>query len=280
MTRIDDYLERIEEVRSQRSASKVGYPIRIRELTVLRTIPLSRSMVRLTLGGDDAMGFESHVPIEHVRLVFPDPDTGELRLPEENDRSLLTWPRPKPPSREYTVRRFDPALLELEIDVVLHDRGLASDWARTVRPGERIHVAGPPGGLVVSDHYDRYLIGGDLTALPAIARWLERMPETASGWAYIEIEDASERLELHPPAGVEVRWVHSSAGSDRHALQDAVRSTAIPAGESLYVWVAAEAGVVKPLRRWAREDLGLDRPDYAITGYWKRGHVDFDDEHD
>lgn len=276
MTTPTNHLERIAEVKAGRTGAKVGYPIRIRELTVLRVTQLHRSMVRLTLGGDGAAGFESHVPVEHVRLIFPDPDTGRVRLPEENERLQLTWPRPHPPSREYTVRRFDPAALELDIDLVIHDGGLASDWARAASPGDRIHVAGPPGGLVISDHYDRYLLAGDLTALPAIARWLERMPDSAAGWAYLEVADEGEELPLRAPAGVDVRWLHRNG--DAGTLERAVRATPIPAGASLFVWLAGEADAIKPLRGWVRDELGVGPSDSAITGYWKRGQADFDDE--
>ncbi len=138
------HLARIAEVRAGTAAAKVGYPIGLRELEVLRTARLGPALVRITLGGDGAAGFESHVPEEHVRLIFPD-EHGELRLPERDGLSLR-WPRPLPVSREYTVRRHDPDTGELDIDIALHPGGLGADWAAAVAPGERIHVAGPPGG--------------------------------------------------------------------------------------------------------------------------------------
>ena len=56
--------------------------------------------------------------------------------------------------------------------------------------------------------YDRYLLAGDITALPAIARWLEMMPAAAAGWVFVEITDPSQEIELTVPEGVEVRWLH------------------------------------------------------------------------
>ncbi|TQM45028.1 siderophore-interacting protein [Pseudonocardia cypriaca] len=256
---------------------KVPYPIGIRELVVLRTAWLGPAMLRLTLGGPGIAGFQSHVPEEHVRLVFPD-ERGELRLPEQNG-DVLRWPRPMPVSREYTVRRHDPTAGELDVDVAVHPGGVASDWAVAVEPGDRIHVAGPPGGFVVPSHYDRYLLAGDLTALPQIARYLEGLPPAATGWAFVEVRDRSEEIPLTAPSGVTVRWVHrgsvpAGTGDD---LERAVRSVELPAGERTFVWVAAEAGVVKPLRRWVR-DRGVPTGDFRIVGYWKRGVADFDDE--
>ncbi|MDI5981756.1 siderophore-interacting protein [Amycolatopsis magusensis] len=274
------YRERIAEVRAGTTAEKVPYPIRIREAEVLRTGEVGAGLIRVTLGGPGTAGFEAHSPDEHVKLIFPEAD-GTLRLPEP-DGDMLRWPRPSPTSREYTVRRYDPVTGELDLDVALHDGGLGADWARSVRPGEVAHVAGPPGGLIVPHNYDRYLLAGDLTALPAIARWLEELPRTAAGWAFIEVADEREQIELHPPEDVEVHWLHrggAPAGTS-DVLEKAVRAVRVPEGERLYVWLAGEAGVLKPLRRWVRDELRLDRGDHDITGYWKRGVADFDDEHE
>ncbi|WP_037367572.1 siderophore-interacting protein [Amycolatopsis orientalis] len=271
---------RIAEVRAGRQAEKVPYPIRIRRAEVVRTSAVGAGLLRVTLGGPGTAGFEAHSPDEHVKILFPDAD-GQVRPPEPNG-DLLRWPKPAPISREYTVRRYDPKSGELDLDVALHDGGLGSDWARTVRPGEAVHVAGPPGGLIVPHTYDRYLLAGDITALPALARWLEELPRTAVGWAFAEVADASEEIDLDAPDGVEVRWLHRGAAAPGSVelLADAVREVKVPEGERLYAWIAGEAGAIKPLRRWLRDDLGLAREDYDVTGYWKRGVADFDDEHD
>ncbi|MDT0381737.1 siderophore-interacting protein [Streptomyces sp. DSM 42041] len=282
MSLVDDrqrHLERIAEVREGRSAAKVGYPIGIRRTEVVRTVAVGTGLLRVTLGGEGTDGFEAHAPDEHVKLIFPEPD-GSLRLPEPNG-TMLRWPRPMPTAREYTVRRYDPAAREIDIDVAVHEGGLASGWARTARPGDVLHVAGPPGGLIVPHAYDRYLMAGDLTALPAIARRLEELPRSARGWAFVEVADAAEEIELSAPDGVEVHWLYRGdrpAGSG-DALERAVTGVSPAEGERLYVWVAGEAGQIKPLRRWVRDTLKLDRADYDITGYWKRGVAAFDEDH-
>ncbi|MEU6819481.1 siderophore-interacting protein [Streptomyces atriruber] len=281
MTRVDHrhrHLERITEVRQGLHAEKVGYPIGIREAEVVRTVKVGAGLLRLTLGGPGTEGFEAHAPDEHVKLIFPEPD-GSLRLPERNG-AMLRWPRPAPTSREYTVRRYDPVTGEIDIDIVPHDGGLASDWAHAVEPGAVVHLAGPPGGLIVPHTYDRYLLAGDITALPAVARWLEELPRTAKGWAFVEVADADEEIELSAPEGVEVHWLHRGglpAGTGG-ALERAVTAVTVPEGERVYVWVAGEAGQIKPLRRWVRDELGLGKADHDITGYWKRGIADFDED--
>lgn len=281
MSRVDHrhrHLDRIAEVRAGLHAEKVGYPIGIRATEVVRVVAVGAGLLRVTLGGAGTEGFEAHSPDEHVKLIFPDPD-GTLRLPEPKG-AMLRWPRPALISREYTVRRYDPVAGEIDIDIAEHEGGLASDWARAVRPGDIMHVAGPPGGLIVPHTYDRYLLAGDITALPAIARRLEELPRSAKGWAFVEVVDAAQEIELSAPDGVEVRWLHRGdlpAGTG-DALARAVTAVTVPEGERVYVWVAGEAGQIKPLRRWARDELRLDSADHDITGYWKRGVADFDED--
>ncbi|MFJ6850767.1 siderophore-interacting protein [Streptomyces sp. NPDC091271] len=272
------HLDRIAEVRAGLHAEKVGYPIGVRETEVVRTAMVGAGLLRVTLGGKGTEGFEAHAPDEHVKLLFPDSD-GTLRLPEPNG-TMLRWAGSVLRSRQYTVRRYDPVSGEIDIDIALHDGGLASDWAREARPGAVMHLAGPPGGLIVPHSYDRYLLAGDITALPAIARRLEELPRSAKGWAFVEVPDVAEQIELSAPEGVEVRWLHRddrSAAADE-AFVRAVTSVTVPEGERVYVWVAGEAGQIKPLRRWVRDELGLDKADHDITGYWKRGVADFDED--
>lgn len=250
----------------------IDFPVRIRELEVISTTKLSDTMIRLTVGGPGADGFESAIPDEHIKLIFPEPETGELRLPTP-DGDELNWPRPIPTSREYTIRKYREAEREIDIDFVVHDSGLASDWVVAARPGDPVHVAGPPGGYRVADDYDRYLIVGDETALPAIARWIEEMPRDHRGWVYIEVPDAASEQPLDAPSGIEVQWLHNH-GRASDLLERASRATDIPSGESLFVWLAGEAGSIKPLRRWVRGDLGIGKQHSSITGYWKRGLAD------
>lgn len=276
----DRHIERINEVLASRSGAKVPYPVGLRNLEVLRKEMVGSALLRLTFGGAELDGFESHTADEHVRFIFPD-DDGTLRLPEKNDFALK-WPRPMPVSREYTVRRYDARAGKLDIDFALHKGGYASDWAEAAEVGTRIHIAGPPGGLVVPMNYDRYLIAGDITALPAIARWLERLPREAAGWAFVEVTDAAEEIELDAPDDVEVQWLHRGAAPPgvSDTLEKAVCAVTVPEGQRVYAWIAGEATSLRPIRTWVRNHLRLAKGDYDISGYWKRGVTDFDEDHE
>ncbi|KXO90161.1 phage tail protein [Tsukamurella pulmonis] len=275
--------ERIAEVLAGEvdGADRVPYPIGLRELQVVRTRRLGSALIRVTLGGAELEGFQTHAADDHVKFVLPGED-GVLTLPEKNGL-MLRWPRdPRPTTREYTVRRYDVLAGELDIDIALHRGGLGSDWAEAAAPGDTVHVAGPPGGVIVPPLYSRYLLVGDITALPAIDRWLEELPRDARGWALIEVADAQEQIELDPPPGVEVRWCHRGAAAPgtSDVLERAVADLpqAVPDGERWYAWLAGEAGSLKPLRRWLASTWKPAARDCDITGYWKLGIADFDED--
>ncbi len=225
-------------------------------------------LLRISLGGPQLDGFVSHAVDEHVKLLFPDPLDGELRLPVPRGDDLA-WPAPRPTSRDYSVRRVTADALE--IDVVVHEGGLASAWAQAAPIGSDQWLVGPPEGLVVPDGFEAYVFVADLSAAPVVARWLEQAAPGARGWAVIEVADASEQFPLQGPPGVEVVWVHRGAAAPGtvEVLADAVTQLAVPAGA--FVWVAGEATCIRPLRRWARDELGLSRGATSISGYWKRG---------
>jgi len=247
------------------------FAIKIRELTVLRRTYVTPRMVRITLGGENADGFESHTPDEHCKLVFPDAETGRTRPPVQ-DGDHLHWPHPFPPTREYTVRRYDAAAREVDFDFVVHDGGLAANWAVTCEIGSTLWVAGPRPCLVPSPDFGFHVLLGDETALPAIARWLEELPDDARGVAAVEVADAAEEQDLRVPDGVELTWLHrngAAPGSTR-LLGDFAETLTLPDEAWTYVWAYAEAGCIKPVRRWARAQ-GVGKKQSDIGGYWKAG---------
>lgn len=266
-------------VDSRPAAELRRFPIRIRELELLRREVVTPRMLRITIGGPNHVGFESHIADEHVKLLFPDPESGELRVPTQNgDR--LAWPRPMPINRDYTVRRYDPATGEVDIDVVRHAGGVASGWAEDAPIGSTVWVAGPPRGVHIPDEFTWQAYLGDETALPAIARRLGELPRTMRGVAVIEVQDAAEEQHLDAPDGVEVRWLHRGAAAPgtTRLLPDTARTIEIPRDGRAYVWFGGENSSIKPLRAWAK-GAGLTKDQFDFVGYWRRGAAGDEVEH-
>ncbi|MGI5271553.1 siderophore-interacting protein [Nonomuraea sp. CA-218870] len=258
-----------EHHRNGSGITRVGYPIGIRTAPVAARELITPRMLRLTLKGPELEGFHTYQADDHVKIVFPDAD-GTRRLPVPDEEQSLDWPRPWPTTRKYTVRRYDAAARELDLDIVLHEGGVASAWAASVEVGDEVSVAGPPGAKAFPHTYGHYVFAVDATALPAAARWLEESPAGVSAHLVIETDDPAEHAyPLAERAGAEVTWLVREAG--RSSLADTVRALTLPDVPS-FLFAAGEAGDVKPLRRWS-----AGRLDALVTGYWKRGVAGLED---
>ncbi|MBA5980173.1 MULTISPECIES: siderophore-interacting protein [Pseudomonas] len=244
---------------------RVMHDIKRRKLEVLRVVDLTPRMRRITLGGPELAGFISLGTDDHVKLLFPQNaeqaaalETMVLGAGKDNG--------PMPEMRDYTPRRYDLEKLELDIDFVLHGDGPASTWAEQARPGQFLHIGGPRGSMIVPDIFDSYLLIGDETALPAIARRLESLAANRKALVVIEVENGAEQQVLESAAQVNVIWVLREGGKDN--LLTTVRQLQVPKG-NLYAWVATETKVSRQIRRVLLDEHGLNEQFVKAVGYWR-----------
>jgi NADPH-dependent ferric siderophore reductase len=241
-------------------------------LTVARIVDLTPHMRRITLTGADLAGFVSSGFDDHVKLFFPRPGEDEPARPAIGADGKSIWDESrKPPARDFTPRRYDPAVGELDIDFALHDDGPATDWAVEARPGSKLGLGGPRGSFVISTAFDWHLLIGDETALPAIGRRLEELPATARAFVVAEVADGNEQLTFASDAAFDVTWVHRNGArpGSIEGLTHAAEALPLPQGQG-YSWIAAETAVAKQLRHILIE-RGFDKRWMRASGYWKRG---------
>ncbi|WP_433161645.1 siderophore-interacting protein [Kribbella sp. CA-247076] len=260
----DNPRERVEEIhRSGDGVGRIPYPIGMRTVAVVAKEYLTPHMLRVTLAGPELAGFHSYHCDDHVKIVFPEPD-GTHRLPVPNDRQMLDWPKPLPPTRSYTVRRYDGTRLDL--DFVVHAGGLAAPWAEALELGDEVAIAGPPGAKAFPYTYPHYVFAVDPTGLPAVARWLDEGPGDASADVVVEFDHADESdYPLAERTGVKIRWV------PRGSLAAEVMALSLP--DDTFLFAAGEADGIRPLRAWSK-----NRFPSVIRGYWKQGVADLDED--
>jgi len=243
---------------------RVMHEIKRRRLEVLRVVDLTPRMRRITLGGAELAGFISLGTDDHVKVFFPQNATEQAAL-----ETLVLGAKdkgPMPAMRDYTPRRHDLETGELDLDFVLHGDGPASTWAAQAAPGQFLTIGGPRGSMVVPDIFDSYLLIGDETALPAIARRLEGLAANRRARVVIEVENSGEQQVLHSPAQVEVTWVRRDAPEQE--LLRTVEQLSLPEG-SLYAWVATEAALSRKVRKVLLGQHGLNEEFVKVVGYWK-----------
>lgn len=238
---------------------------------VTNVTPLMR---RIRLRGEKV---ERFLPLDalHLNILVQRPDIAEPQWPVVGASGMIQWPDPelRPCFRKYTVRSVDVAAGTMDLDFVIHDdAGPGSSLARTIRPGDVLGIAGPGGGGLAEA--DWYLFAGDETALPAIARMLENLPEHARGHALIEVADAAEVQELRKPAGIAIKWLFRDrvAAGFARLLPPAIEQIGFPqGGETVYVWAGCEFDDFRAIRKHVREERKLKKHEHLVVSYWRRG---------
>lgn len=206
---------------------------------VLRRQQLSPHLVRLTLGGAGLATFESTgIPDEWVGLVVP----GQFQ------------------SRYYTVRSWAGG--ELELDVVVHDVGLVTEWATRDVVGETVVITEPKGSFAMPASASWLMLVGDLTALPAMARIAGSVDLPARIWA--EVPDA---LPDYLPAEADVTWLEPPEEGES-LLAAVVEDIDWPAGDG-YFWMAGESAQMRAIRKHLMRERRLPATAYDVMGYWR-----------
>jgi NADPH-dependent ferric siderophore reductase len=201
-------------------------------------------------------------------MFFPVPGQDRPAVPRATSGGPV-WPagEPRPTMRTYTVRRYDAAAGELDVDFVLHEgHGPAAAWARDAGPGAWVGVSEPGGRYAVDPHAAFHLVVGDESALPAVATVLAALPGGVPAVAFLEVADAAEEQAL--PGTATTRWVHRVDRPAGAPLAAAVRAAVLPDGPG-QAWLSGESACVRDLRRHLLDERGFDRRAVYATGYWR-----------
>jgi NADPH-dependent ferric siderophore reductase len=216
-----------------------------RYMTVIGTERIGCHMQRLRLSGDDLGRFDTFENL-HIRLYVPE-IMGERPL-----HSLLDLDgRPRYPTsgqgyavRYYTIRRIDAEEGWMDIDFVLHDAvGPACTFARQACIGDMCGISGPCGLSVRPA--DTYLLAGDETALPAIARILEGCSPEQRGCVLIKANHPDAFYDLTIPERFDVRWFYEEKSDCKKYKASIIAEVEkIIAHESGYfIWFSGEYSI-------------------------------------
>lgn len=255
---------------------------RLRTLQVRRIDRSAPRIVTVTLGGADLEGFDNPGPGRHMKVFFPPEGEKVPMLPVAGPEGPIFPPdQPRPVSRTYTPRRWRPEALELDFEIVLHDGGLGSGWARRAEVGDTLVMAGPGGRYRLDPDDGPYLLMADHAGLPALGSILEILPGTAHVTAFCQVPDVADECGLPTKASVHMTWLHAR-GDDEHPSQplvDAVKAAKLDGIAAGRAWIGCESGAMHTLRPYLLNDLGMERSRVHTQGYWKVGvanHPDHD----
>lgn len=209
------------------------------------------------------------------RLVLTASGLGDLRYRAGQDLMLrVPQPGERLVNRRYTIRKLDPAIPAVTLDVSLHGAGPGTDWARAAQVGSRIDAIGPRGKITLRDDADWHLFVGDETGLPGALAMIEALAPGSIAIALLEIDSPADEQqpETNQTQRLDVRWLHRlgrSVPGDPSLVLEAVAAADFPAGHG-HVYVAAETRVVRATQR-ALSERGLDADQISAKAYWRRG---------
>ena len=236
-------------------------------------IDVTPNLRRITFTSETMDTYPSGCEGGHLKLFIAKDAPNAPVLPVLSDKGPV-WPEGKerPIARTYTVRAIRPELKEIDIEFALHnDAGPAVDFAKNAKPGDYIGITNPGGPdplLPVAIHY---YMAGDLTALPAIAALLEKMPAGAQGNVVVRIDHDDDKQTLNKPAGITVHWV--TGGTEKtDEIAVLFKSWAVTDITECTFWIAGEDTLVKNLRRYVRRELGGEHNQMYAIPYWRFGY--------
>ncbi|TQS73379.1 siderophore-interacting protein [Rhodobacteraceae bacterium] len=232
------------------------FEIKRRDLTILRKEMITPNMLRLVFKGADLEGFSSPSPDDHVKIFVPDGTGGEVM-------------------REYTPRFHDAERQEMWMDFALHDAGPATLWAKEAKPGDRARIAGPRGSAVITGPIRSWVLIGDETALPAIARRIEELAPDTPVTSVVAVPGPQDEQTITTRADHLSLWVHRDDPTDPAPLVTALESLTLP--EQTFVWIAAEGSVARALRD-CLSARGHMLQWMKAAGYWVSGQADTSDK--
>lgn len=218
----------------------------------LQVVAIDRSaqgQMDLTLQGPDLSGWPVCRPGAWVRVFIPGPE-GDV-------------------GRVYSIRDFDRSrgLLRIQVMRRMVEAGRSGWLIRHLKPGDRLHVAGPKGGAEPRLDVDWHVMLGDETAAAAICSRLERLPATMP----VEI-----RIEAPWPASAyrgdpRIRWLRRdpAMGPDRSGLWQALRELPPRSGRG-ELWIAGESVLAKALQQWCGQHWVDCELDIRAIPYWQK----------
>lgn len=249
------------------------------EATVLSRQQLTPGMLRLTFGGEGLAALQTTgIGDEYLRLFFPNEKTGKLHLPVITEDGRWTYPDGQDAIRcsTYTVRSYRADPVEIDVDFVIHDGGLACRWALAAKVGDTVTINRPRGLYTPPSDTVWQLLVADATGLPALSRLLEQTPGHIESRVFVEVATAADEQILPAHPGATVTWLHRSGnGIAPSRMREVVRAVPLPATPG-YIWVAGEQKVVRAIRKFVRQELRLPAERYELVGYWTANGEEWD----
>ena len=238
--------------------------------TVSKTEKISPSIQRVFFWCEDLNRFDTES--FHVRLILPRKTDSAASWLQTIHTKTFRIEKNKFEQRVYTIRGVNKQTKEFYIDFVTHLSSRycpGSDWAISCKPNFKVGLIGPNGTDFQKADY--YILLGDETALPCIARQLEHMHLKSSGEVYIEVNQKEDIQDLKYPKGVSINWIfrNNKPAQESNLLLE-VLDDIQPKNDinEVYFWFAGEKSIRKKIQSHIKKP-SFDHVTKKLYTYWK-----------
>ncbi|MEM9613588.1 MAG: SIP domain-containing protein [Actinomycetota bacterium] len=248
-------------------------------MTALRTYPcvvvdrvdISPDLAQVTLGG--LHGVPRVGGDEYFYVIAQQPgapaDIGGSSFSIAELRSLPA--EEQPPGAWFTASRRRPDEGEVDFWVARCGDGEMARWAAESEVGDPAALWGPRRSYEPSGDAVHHVLIADETGLAAAFALADNLPRHHSIRLIVEVAAPEHRPPGPERDDVEIEWCYrgeAPPGTSGHLL-DAIHARP-PNLDRCSVFGAAESAEISALRRYLRHDLGFDRSQLHLTGYWQR----------
>lgn len=227
---------------------------RVLEVKSIRN--LSENLKRLTFNSSDLFDFKKSDVGGYIKLKF-------INNCFNNHRKYLLRP--------FTIRAYRTEDLEIDIDFVIHNKGLASKWVKNAKVGDRISISGLGKKQELNLKYDWFFFIGDLSALPAISVNLETINKNSRGIIILETLSKSDQIIENIPENFSIHWVlNSEPHISNDLLLNKIKKINWLEGNP-FIWTACEFSNMKKIRKFFFSKCKIIKEQIYISSYWKAG---------
>ncbi|BCE01311.1 siderophore-interacting protein [Marinicellulosiphila megalodicopiae] len=242
-------------------------------LTVSKLESVGNSLMRVYLSGDPLLGFPIDSHAYHIKVFLPLPHQTQPDLPYL-EKGKVMWPskQNKPITRTYTVKKFDPTTLTLQVEFALHDHpGPACDWVKQCQIGDKLGVAGPGGPYPILAPADWHILAGDITAIPAIIALIENMPPNQHADVFLEVKHKQDIQKLNVSECINVTWLVKKNNQPSLLIEQTINAIKPEFAESVSAFIGGEHSQVVAIRDTLKQKYNLNKSLLYAVPYWANG---------
>lgn len=232
-----------------------------RQLTVVSSEFATPNMLRVSLYSESLSDMPAECDGDYIKLLFNEQGGTDLSKISEGQKPIM---------RTFTIRYFDKVNKTIEIDFVKHEAQdekscFAIRWAANAKKGDSISIAGPGSINSINPNADWFFMVADMTALPALSAKIKKLPESAKGYAIIQVKSSNDIQSIDAPKNMKIHWLAEQDNLSHHAQS-------VPwLNGNASVWVACEFDSMRSLRDYFRNVREVEREYIYISSYWKKG---------